>query len=79
MSASCHVANTPQMTCRPDTYWHAGKMPGMLAQHWEENVVPTFQTTCQQDIIQDFADMLADSFGHNEKKQSFVKNFAVMV
>ncbi len=67
MSASCHVANTPQMTCHPDTCRHAGKMSGMLAQHWKKNVLPTCQATCRQDIIQDFADMSAKSFGHKEK------------
>ena len=32
-----------------------------------KNVILTCQTTCQQDIIQDFPDMSADSFGHKEK------------
>ncbi len=32
-----------------------------------KNVSPTCQTTCRHDIIQDFANMLTDSFGHKEK------------
>ncbi len=31
MLALCHVANTPQMTCLPDTCWHVSKMSGMSA------------------------------------------------
>ena len=77
MLASCHVANTPQMTCRPNTCRHVGKMSGMSARHWKNNVGPTCQTTCQQDIIQDFAGMSATSFGHKEKKQNFAENRAV--
>ena len=79
MLASCHIANTSQMTCHPHMCWHVGKILGLTARHREKNVISTCQTTCRQDAIQDFADMSAKSFGHKKKRQSFAENCAVMV
>ena len=55
------------------------KNVGNVCRTLEKNVVPTCQMTCRQDIIQDFADMSAKSFGHKEKKQNFAENHAVTV
>ncbi len=67
MPALCPVAKAPQMTCCPNTCRCVGKIFKMLAWHPAKNVVPTSQKTCRQDISQDFANMLADSFRHKEK------------